>query len=53
LAPRFGRLDVLLEVDGEHDAELGSDLARVGHGELLPVRHHRDVAAALNRALGR
>jgi Mg-chelatase subunit ChlD len=52
VASRFGRLDVLLEVDGEHDAELGSDLSRLGHGELLPVRHHRDVAGALNRALG-
>jgi Mg-chelatase subunit ChlD len=51
LAPRFGRLDVLLEVDGEHDRDLGSDLSRLGRGDVLPVRHHRDVASALNRAL--
>jgi Mg-chelatase subunit ChlD len=50
LAPRFARLDVLLEVDGEHDAELGADLCRFGHGEMMAVRHHRDVARALNRA---
>jgi Mg-chelatase subunit ChlD len=53
LAPRFGRLDVLLEVDGEHDAELGTELSRLGHGEIMAVRHHRDVAPALNRAFAR
>jgi hypothetical protein len=42
---------VLLEVDGEHDRELGSDLGRLGRGDVLPVHHHRDVAGALNRAL--
>jgi len=53
LAPRFARLDVLLEVDGEHDAELGTELSRLGHGDVMAVRHHRDVARALNRALAR
>jgi Mg-chelatase subunit ChlD len=48
VAARFVRLDVLLETDGEHDAQLASELARIGHGELRPVRTHRDVAAALN-----
>jgi hypothetical protein len=44
---------VLLQNDGEHDAELGTDLARLGGGQLVAVRHHRDVAPALNRLLGR
>lgn len=51
IAGRYARLDVLLQTDDEHDAMLGSDLARVGHGEAVPVRHHRDVAPALNRLL--
>jgi Mg-chelatase subunit ChlD len=53
VAARFTRLDVLLEVDGEHDADLASDLARMGHGEVHPIRHHRDVAPALNRIFAR
>jgi Mg-chelatase subunit ChlD len=53
LAARFPRLDVLLETDGEHDGYLGAELARVGHGRVLPIRHHRDVAPALNRILAR
>ncbi len=53
MAARFRRLDVLLEVEGEHDSELAADLARVGHGYVLPIRHHRDVAPALNRVLAR
>ncbi len=48
VAGRFGILHVLLETDGEHDAEL----AVVGRGRLAPVRGHRDVALALNRMLG-
>jgi hypothetical protein len=51
LAARLPRLDVLLEVDGEHDADLGADLARVGRGQVVPVRNHRDVAPGLNRIL--
>jgi Mg-chelatase subunit ChlD len=53
VAARFTRIDVLLEVDGEHDAELASELSRMGHGELARVRTHRDVAPALNRFLAR
>jgi Mg-chelatase subunit ChlD len=53
LAARFLQLDVLLETNGEHDAELASELSRIGHGEALPVRHHRDVAPALNRIFAR
>jgi Mg-chelatase subunit ChlD len=51
LAARLPRLDVLREVDGEHDADLGADLARVGRGQVVPVRNHRDVAPGLNRIL--
>jgi Mg-chelatase subunit ChlD len=51
-AGRFGELHVLLETDGEHDAPLGADIARLGHGSLHRVRAHRDVAPALNRILG-
>jgi Mg-chelatase subunit ChlD len=42
------RLDVLLEVDGEHDEQLATEIARLGQGRALPVRTHRDVAPALN-----
>src|SRR5581483_202372 len=52
LALRFPQLHVLLQTDGEHDAALAADLARLGRGRLAPVRHHRQVAPALNRLLG-
>ena len=51
-ARRFPELHVLLETDGEHDAPLARDLARLGRGRLAPVRTHQDVAPALNRFLG-
>jgi Mg-chelatase subunit ChlD len=41
------RLDVLLDVFGENDLELGRQLARIGHGRLRPVRHYHDVAPGL------
>jgi Mg-chelatase subunit ChlD len=53
VASRVGPLHVLLEVAGEHDADLAADLARLGNGQVHPVRNHRDVAPALNRALAR
>lgn len=52
IAGRFGTLHVLLETDGEHDADLAGELAALGRGRLAPVRGHRDVAPALNRMLG-
>lgn len=52
LAARFSALHVLLEADGEHDAELAGELATLGKGLLAPVRGHRDVAPALNRMIG-
>jgi Mg-chelatase subunit ChlD len=52
VARRFGELHVLLQTDGEHDAPLAADLARLGHGRLARVATHRDVAPALNRVLG-
>jgi Mg-chelatase subunit ChlD len=47
-AAGLGRLDVLLDVSGEHDADLGRELARAGRGRCIPVRTHRDVAPALD-----
>ncbi|MGD9527631.1 MAG: hypothetical protein AB7V44_12665, partial [Pseudonocardia sp.] len=49
LARRFDELHVLLQADGEHDAPLAADLARLGRGRLARVHTHRDVAPALNR----
>lgn len=51
VARRFPELHVLLQTDGEHDADLGRDLARLGRGRLAPVASHREVAPALNRVL--
>ena len=48
-ASALPRLDVLLDVSGENDPELGRDLARVGHGRLVVARTYRDVAAGLSR----
>lgn len=48
LAARLPRLDVLLDVSGEHDSELGKELARFGHGKARLVRGYRDVAPALS-----
>jgi Mg-chelatase subunit ChlD len=53
LAARLPRLDVLLDVGGEHDLELARDLARRGRGRLARIRHHRDVAPALGKAFAR
>jgi Mg-chelatase subunit ChlD len=47
VAARLPRLDVLLDVSGERDVELGRDLARAGRGRVRLIRDHRDVAAAL------
>jgi len=46
-AARLPRLDVLLDVTGESDLDLGRQLARLGRGRLRRIRHHRDVAPAL------
>ena len=51
LAPGFPELHVLLQTDGEHDAPLAADLAGLGHGRMVRVSTHRDVAPALNRLL--
>jgi MoxR-like ATPase/Mg-chelatase subunit ChlD len=53
VAGRFDRLHVMLQVDGEHDASLGADIARLGHGSVVPIRSYVDVAPALNRLLAR
>lgn len=49
VAATLPRLDVLLDVSGEHDTDLGRDLARVGHGRIIPIRTDHDVAPALRR----
>ncbi|MCW2829647.1 MAG: putative von Willebrand factor type containing CoxE-like [Aeromicrobium sp.] len=41
------RLDVLLDASGEHDMDLGRDLARAGRGQCRVVRTYRDVAPAV------
>jgi Mg-chelatase subunit ChlD len=46
-AARLPRLDVLVDVSGEQDVDLGRDLARLGRGRVRLVRDHRDAAAAL------
>ena len=47
-AARLPRLDILLDTTGEQDPELARDLARLGRGQLRPVRTYRDVAPALS-----
>lgn len=51
--PRLPRLDVLMDITGEHDEDLARDLALIGRGRCLPIRSHRDVAPALVRMFGR
>ena len=53
LAARLGRLDVLLDTSGEHDAELGRDLARLGHGRLARAHTYRDIAPAVSAMFAR
>lgn len=48
-AARLPRLDVLIDVSGEKDVDLGRDLAAAGHGTAHIVRTFRDVAPALSR----
>lgn len=52
-ARRLPRLDVLLETDGEHDLALGTDLARLGRGQLARVASYPDVSVALNHIFAR
>lgn len=51
-AGRLPRLDVLLDASGEHDTELGRDLARIGRGTLQVVRDYRGVPPAVSRIFG-
>ena len=48
-AARLPRLDVLIDVSGEKDIELGRELALAGHGTAQLVRTYRDVAPALSQ----
>nr|WP_296768308.1 VWA domain-containing protein [Rhodococcus sp. (in: high G+C Gram-positive bacteria)] len=47
VAAAIPRLDILLDISGEKDLELGRDLARLGHGRIRTVRTYRDVGPAL------
>jgi Mg-chelatase subunit ChlD len=49
LAARLPRVDVLLDMSGEKDVELGAGLARLGHGTFHPIRTHHDIAPALRK----
>jgi Mg-chelatase subunit ChlD len=49
-AARLPRLDVLLDVSGENDVDLGRQLTRAGRGRLARIRNYRDVAPALSMA---
>jgi Mg-chelatase subunit ChlD len=52
-ARRLPRLDVLLDVSGDKDRELGTALARAGRGRLVPVRRATDVPGALRTVFRR
>jgi len=49
LARGLPRLDVLIDIAGEHDLETARALAHAGRGVAIPVRTHRDVASAVSR----
>lgn len=53
VAARLPRVDVLLDMSGERDVELGRELAALGRGSLHKVRHYRDVAPALSAVFAR
>jgi len=48
IAARLPRLDVLIDVSGEKDVELGRELAAAGRGRVRLVHGYRDVAPALS-----
>lgn len=51
VAAGLPRVDVLLDVSGEHDLDVARDIARIGRGRLAAVRGYRDVAPALESLL--
>lgn len=50
-AAKLPRLDVLLDASGEHDVELGRQLASLGHGTCRVIRTYRQVAPAVSAML--
>ncbi len=52
-AAALGRLDVVLDAGGEHDAPLARDLAHLGRGRLTVARGYRDVAPAISSLFAR
>ena len=49
IAALLPRLDVMLDLSGEHDTDLARELTRAGRGVMQTVLSHRDVAPALTR----
>jgi Mg-chelatase subunit ChlD len=49
IAPALPRLDVLVDISGENDPDLGKALAQSGRGRNVIVRSHRDVARGINQ----
>ena len=49
MAARLPRLDVLIDVSAETDADLGRELARAGRGQARQIRTYRDVAPAVGQ----
>ncbi|WP_245160916.1 vWA domain-containing protein [Blastococcus sp. CT_GayMR16] len=48
VAAGLPRLDVLVDVSGEVDTDLGRDLAAMGRGRVRLIRTHRDVPPAMS-----
>jgi Mg-chelatase subunit ChlD len=46
------RIDVLLDVSGNHDRELGAEIARAGRGSMYAIKTYLDVVPALEGVLG-
>ncbi|TCN42444.1 Mg-chelatase subunit ChlD [Rhodococcus sp. SMB37] len=53
IVPALPRLDVLLDVTGEKDLELGRDLAVLGRGLCRTITTYRDVPGALRAVFAR
>ena len=51
-AEALPRLDVLLDTSGEHDLQLGRDLAPAGRGRVARVHGYRQVAGAVSSLFG-
>ena len=52
-AARLDGLHVLVDASGQHDAELGGQLAQLGRGRIRLVRSHREVARSIGAFFAR